>query len=202
MRMLRFDVHTLQDLSWNQPQHWAFGLRLASLCLLGGISFIATWSLGSSRGDLQQATRQVAGLETFRVSVRSARAELLRLEEQLAELNAEMQRLKRGFLLADELPELLDLVSHLCNVRDVRIESLLIEPRQNRELLDIQPLRITFHGQYHQMGLVHQDIANLPWPVLGEDFEIRAGDENEEALHLGMTLLIPVEGTEPEVAVE
>lgn len=202
MQVLRFDLHALQDLSWNQPQQWALGLRLASLLLLGGASFAFTWSLGSARGELADASRQVAALASVRVSARSAKTALLRVEAQFEELNTQMQQLKRGFLLADELPELLDLVSHLCTLRGVEIESLLVEARRNRDLLDIQPLRITLHGGYHHMGLVHQDIANLPWPVLGENFEIRADDENDGSLHLGMTLLIPVEAAGSGVARE
>ena len=193
-KLREIDLDTLRNLAWDQPQQWDLWLRASSLLLAGVLSFLCTWSFGTSGTELELAQRQAETLELGREKTRLARLELENTQKRADELGSQVGVLKGNSLLADELPELLDLLSGLCAERSVVIETLLVEDLQSRNLLDTQPLSLLLNGGYHQLGLLYEDLANLPWPVVVREFEIQADEEESDRLELRLTLLVPLAG--------
>ena len=192
-KLAEMDLEALRNLAWDQPQRWPRPLRASSLLIAGVLSFLCTWSLGTSGSELELAARQAASLESGREQARLARSELGETQKRARELSTSIAVLRRDFLLVDELPELLDLLSGLCAERGVVIEALLVEDRQTMNLLDVQPLNVSLAGAYHQLGLLYEDLANLPWPVVVQEFEIQAEAEANDRLKLRLVLLVPLE---------
>ena len=193
-KLREIDLDTLREVAWDQPQQWDLWLRVSSLLLAGVLSFLCTWSFGTSGTELELAQRQAETLELGREKTRLARLELENTQKRADELGSQVGVLKGNSLLADELPELLDLLSGLCAERSVVIETLLVEDLQSRNLLDTQPLSLLLNGGYHQLGLLYEDLANLPWPVVVREFEIQADEEESDRLELRLTLLVPLAG--------
>lgn len=193
-KLREIDLDTLREVAWDQPQQWDLWLRVSSLLLAGVLSFLCTWSFGTSGTELELAQRQAETLELGREKTRLARLELENTQKRADELGSQVGVLKGNSLLADELPELLDLLSGLCAERSVVIETLLVEDLQSRNLLDTQPLSLLLNGGYHQLGLLYEDLANLPWPVVVQEFEIQADEEESDRLELRLTLLVPLAG--------
>ena len=191
-KLREIDLDTLREVAWDQPQQWDLWLRVSSLLLAGVLSFLCTWSFGTSGTELELAQRQAETLELGREKTRLARLELENTQKRADELGSQVGVLKGNSLLADELPELLDLLSGLCAERSVVIETLLVEDLQSRNLLDTQPLSLLLNGGYHQLGLLYEDLANLPWPVVVQEFEIQADEEESDRLELRLTLLVPL----------
>ena len=191
-KLREIDLDTLREVAWDQPQQWDLWLRASSLLLAGVLSFLCTWSFGISGTELELAQRQAETLELGREKTRLARLELENTQKRADELGSQVGVLKGNSLLADELPELLDLLSGLCAERSVVIETLLVEDLQSRNLLDTQPLSLLLNGGYHQLGLLYEDLANLPWPVVVQEFEIQADEEESDRLELRLTLLVPL----------
>ena len=193
-KLREIDLDTLREVAWDQPQQWDLWLRVSSLLLAGVLSFLCTWSFGTSGTELELAQRQAETLELGREKTRLARLELENTQKRADELGSQVGVLKGNSLLADELPELLDLLSGLCAERSVVIETLLVEDLQSRNLLDTQPLSLLLNGGYHQLGLLYEDLANLPWQVVVQEFEIQADEEESDRLELRLTLLVPLAG--------
>ncbi len=191
-KLREIDLDTLREVAWDQPQQWDLWLRVSSLLLAGVLSFLCTWSFGTSGTELELAQRQAETLELGREKTRLARLELENTQKRADELGSQVGVLKGNSLLADELPELLDLLPGLCAERNVVIETLLVEDLQSRNLLDTQPLSLLLNGGYHQLGLLYEDLANLPWPVVVQEFEIQADEEESDRLELRLTLLVPL----------
>ena len=184
-------VPSLADIAWSAPHTWRLSLRLASFCLVAVLSFACAWALGDSSEELE-LTRQQA--QRLRASVEAAEIAAARLREFQAREQVVVERIEEGlqaFLLADELPDLLDLIASLSVERGVALESLEVEDVVSQQRLDLQPLKLSLRGSYRDIGFLHLDLTNLPWPMVVDELQVSTEQDDGRVLTMRVTLLVP-----------
>lgn len=191
-RDIEFNLSSLSEVPWDAPHKWGRSLRLASFGLSALLSFACAWALGDSDEELELANRQVLGLratdEASKVAAQRLRA--LQVEEQtVLERIAERSQ---GFLLPDELPDLLDLIADLSMRRAVDLESLEVEEVLSGQRLDLLPVSLSLRGAYQDIGFFHVELADLPWPITVGAVEVSAEAADGRTLEMRVRLLVPL----------
>ncbi len=192
---LHFNLSALEHLDWKAPHDWPLALRLSSLCLAALLAFLCAWILDDSTAELQQAQRELQQVQRSREAVELVTSRVRDLGQRSEILAGRAQQLSQGFLLSDELPDLLDLIATLSAEHLVILESLEVQTPllgQHEHMIDVQPLSIGLRGTYHHIGALHQALASLPWPLVIDALEVRGEHEAGRSLSVQVRLLAPV----------
>lgn len=186
-------VSSLAEVNWSAPHQWPVLLRLASFLLLALLSFAFAWGLGDSYEAFESATEQAQRLRASNEAAGVAERQLRHLQAKEQALLQRIEEQRQSFLLADELPDLLDLIASLSAQRAVALESLAVGGTLSGQRFDLQPLNLALSGAYHDIGFLCQELAALPWPVVVDGVEVSAKEEDRRVLDLTLALLVPTQ---------
>ena len=185
-------VSSCAEVSWSAPHKWRLPLRLAGFSLSALLSFACAWALGDSYGEFELATLQAQRLKASHEAVGIAESRLRDLQAQSQESVQRIEQHSQGFLLADELPDLLDLIASLSLARAITLESLEVEDVLSQERLDLQPLSLSLRGTYQDIGFLHLEFSNLPWPMAVDALQVTAEEGDGRVLKMRVRLLVPL----------
>ncbi len=192
LRDIQLPDLSLADVNWRAPQEWSLRLRLASFGLAGLVSFAVAWNLGGSRAELALVKQQADRMRQSEQGARLAADELRDAQSRWQTLGAQIQLRSQACLLPDELPDLLDLVASLSVEHLVALESLEVGDALTRERIDAQPLRVSLRGGYHDIGRLHEEFSNLPWPVVVEALQVASEEGDGSLLDMQVSLVVPL----------
>lgn len=198
LRDVQLPDFSLADVNWRAPQEWSLRLRLASFALAGVVSFACAWNVGGSAAELESARRQAERMKASEEGARLATAELRNTQERRQALVAQIEVRAQECLLPDELPDLLDLIAGLSADHSVALESLEVGDALMRERIDAQPLRLSLRGAYHDIGHLHGEFSNLPWPFVLDALQVAAEEGDGRLLNMQLTMLVPLWSEAPE----
>ena len=174
------------------PHTWRLVPRLVSFCLAALLSFACAWVFGDSREQLQQVKQQVERLRALNAEADVAAGQLIELQARLRTVRERIEQGSQGFLLADELPDLLDLIAGLSAGHGVALDSLVVEDVLRRPRIDLQPLSLALRGAYRDIGFLHAEFGNLPWPMVVAALQASAEQSDGRVLDVQVQLLVPV----------
>ena len=185
-------VPSLAEVNWSAPYKWRLSLRLVSFCLSAFFSFACAWVLGDSYEEFELATLQAERLKTSEQAAEVAASRLQYLQVQSRAVAQRIEHHSQGFLLADELPDLLDLIASLSLARAITLESLEVEDVLSQERLDLQPLSLSLRGTYQDIGFLHLEFSNLPWPMVVDALQVTVEAGDGRVLKMRVRLLVPL----------
>ena len=185
-------VSSFAEVSWSTPHKWRLSLRLASLSVSALLSFACAWALGNSYEEFELATQQAQRLKVSQEAVGVAESRLRDLQAQSQESLQRIEHHSQGFLLADELPDLLDLIARLSLERAITLESLEVESVLSQQRIDLQPLSLSLRGTYQAIGLLHLEFSNLPWPMVVDALQVTTEEGDGRVLKMRVRLLVPL----------
>ncbi len=169
------------DMDLATAGQWPRLVKFLFWCLL----FVAICGAGwwfvikGQQAELQRQTAQEVTLKQQFEAKAFQVANLPRLREQMADMEAQFGALLRQLPSDTEVPGLLEDITSTGVGAGLEFDSISLQPEVQREYYIELPIQITVRGSYHELGNFVSGVAGLPRIVTLHDFSIQplSGDQ-------------------------
>ena len=185
VRLRETDV---QSLDLKEAGGWPLLLKIITLMLVFMIALAAIYWIVIRERINTLATAQQAEtrlLADFRQKAVEA-TYLPEIEQQLADMDKQVQRLRDILPTSAEIPSLLDSISDAARENRLSVETIRLQETASQTHYIEHPFDIEVQGGYHDIAQFLADIAALPRIVTQHDFVLEPVDGESSGLRLAI----------------
>lgn len=178
----------LQSLDLKEVGTWPLLLKVVVLLLVFMIALLGIyWFVIKERIDTLSHARQIESRLLAEFRQKSAEtAYLPEIEQQLADMDKQMQRLRAMLPTNVEIPSLLDSISDAARNNRLSVETIRSQETASQTHYIEHPFSIEVQGGYHEIAQFVADMAALPRIVTQHDFVLEPVDGDASVLRLAI----------------
>jgi len=167
-----------------KPLWWGLAIgAVIAIALLAGVHFML---IDSSDGINAQIARINAELDTLEEKIAAGRAaerKLPQFREQVAELERELEKLRRILPSSRNTEEIIKKLKALVDQGDFELRRLVFPalgsaPQGEVPIVD-WPIQVEVSGNYHDLAILFNRLSNFTRIINVEEFTIQARNEQE-----------------------
>ena len=178
----------LKALDLKEAGTWPLLLRAMTLLLVFTLALaLVYWLVIKERTEsLSAAEREESVLLTeFRQKALEA-TYLPEIEQQLADMDKQMQRLHAMLPTSAEIPSLLDSISDAALDNRLSVETIRLQETTRQTHYNEHPFDIEVQGGYHDIAQFVADVAALPRIITQHDLELAPVENDKQTLRLAI----------------
>ena len=175
-----------QSLDFKEAGAWPLLLKIITMLLVFVVALAAFyWFVIKEPIDTLSDARQTEARLLTEFQQKAAEATYLpEIEQQLAEMDKQIQRLRAMLPTSAEIPSLLDSISDAALDNRLSVETIRLQETITQTHYIEHPVDIEVQGRYHDIAQFMADIAALPRIVTQHDFVLEPVDGEAPALRL------------------
>ena len=169
----------LEEIDFKNAGSWPLSGRIFTLVLI----FILTLTLGyilyikPLKQEHQQAkTQEQQLIQSFEIKAFQG-ANLMAYRQQMAEIQKLIQALSSQLPNDNAIPELIEQIGEQAQNNRVSIQSLKLQPIEDKEVYLAQPIALEVSGSFHNLSLFIASITGLQRIVTLHNFTLQPGTE-------------------------
>ncbi|MGY4877416.1 type 4a pilus biogenesis protein PilO [Vreelandella aquamarina] len=177
-----------QSLDLKEAGTWPLLLKVITFLLVFVVALAAIyWFVIKERIDTLSDARQaeIRLLAEFRQKAAET-TYLPEIEQQLADMDKQIQRLRAMLPTNAEIPSLLDSISDAARSNRLSVETIRLQETASQTHYIEHPFDIEVQGGYHDIAQFVADMAALPRIVTQHDFVLEPVDGEASALRLAI----------------
>lgn len=183
---MNLDLDQFNDIDFENIGGWPKLVKLVFASILALVVFAGSYYVFISDaidGLAAEQKKEIQLRQDFENKYRLA-ANLKLYREQLVIMEAQFAELLKMLPSENEMPGLLDDLTFVATDAGLKITSLNWEPEIERDFYIEFPIKMVVGGDYHQIGDMVSEVANLPRIVSLHDFSIVRDESGNLAMNI------------------
>lgn len=178
----------LQSLDFKEAGTWPLLLKVITFLMVFVVALAALyWFVIKARIDTLSDARQAEARLLAEFRQKAAETTYLpKIEQQLADMDTQIQRLRAMLPTNAEIPSLLDSISDAARDNRLSVETIRLQETASQTHYIEHPFDIEVQGGYHDIAQFVADMAALPRIVTQHDFVLEPVDGETPALRLAI----------------